>query len=522
MKIRIVAVVFAGLIIRLTSGNQLPETEGRTLHLYLLAQYKTAEGSLEEASKYFDQLLSYTPISTAVYKGYTQFLVLNNQYQKIVELKKKLDESFSDDPTVQLAIVEALDHTHDHKEAIDRLINLSHKNPSNQEIAFKTAQVYLAQHEPENAIRVIDSFLDNAIQKPNIFIFYFFKAQILIQLNKKTAALEAIKKCLKTHSHFDKGWLLCAMLEEQAGNLEGAIKGFSTFLDLVGQDNAVQKHLMQLIFKQKMLAEKTSTLQVSAPCLQKAILLFNQKKPKAALEQLEECLKKIPKDTDARLLKIQVLGSLNQQETALVCLTDWIHEDPSNELWFKTLLLMTNHGIMYSDAIHTLHLIEKKHPANLLPIQYLADLYLRSDQTPQAMAYLKKVTIMSKDPILATKAYYQMGLIYFEQQHYTAMKSVLEKGLSLKPDFAPLCNLLAYQYAKDHELVKAQELISISLHSDPKNPHYLDTQAYIYYKAQDFKKAASIIEHISLQLANDQYVTQHKAKIHAKLAQNKK
>ena len=211
MKILIINVLSVVLGLYLLCQGEDPEHGGRDIHLYLLAQYKTAEGSLDDASKYYEQLMSKTDIPVAAYKGYAQFLILNNQYQKVVDLIAKLDGAFPDDSVVQLAIIEALEHTHNHKQAIERLLSLSQKNQTSQEIAFKTAQVYLAQQEPENAIRVIDAFLENASQKPNLFMFHFFKAQILIQLNKKQEALAAVKQCLKTHAHFDKGWLLCAI-----------------------------------------------------------------------------------------------------------------------------------------------------------------------------------------------------------------------------------------------------------------------------------------------------------------------
>ena len=520
MKITLIGFLFVSSGMYLWCQEQ-PENGGRDIQLYLLAQYKSAEGSLNEACQYYEQLMQKKDVPVAAYKGYTQFLILNNQYPKVINLITKLDETFPEDASVQLAIIEALEHTNNHKQAIERLIKLSQKNQTSQEIAFKTAQVYLAQHELENAIRVIDAFLENSSQKPNLFIFHFFKAQILLQLNKKAEALDAVKKCLKAHVHFDKGWLLCAMLEEQLGNLEGAIKGFSTFLDLVGQDNAIQHHIVQLMFKQKMLAEKTTTLNVSMPCLQKAMILFEQKKPKAALEQLEICLKKTPQDSDARLLKIQILGALNQQGIALTCLIDWMNEDPTNELWFKTLLVMTNHGIMHSDAIRALHIVEKKHPEALLPIQYLADIYLRIGQTPPALHYLKKVTMMSTDRLLCTKAYYQMACIYYEQHQFDNMISVGTKGLALKPDFAPLCNLHAYYYAgKGHDSNQAQKLITIALRADPNNPHYKDTQSHIYYKTHDYRKASGIIEPIAQQLPHDPYITKHAAKIRLQLTKN--
>jgi len=520
MKLNYVCVCIS-LALGISVQSQEPQDhDGHNLHLYFLAQYKTAEGSLREASRYFDQLISKTQPPQAAYKGYVQFLALNNQYPQILSLVKKLDETFPDDPTVQMAIVEALEHSQNQKESVERLIRLSQKNLTSQEIALKTAQVYLARQEPENAIKVLDGYLDNATQKPNLFMFHFLKTQILIQLNKKQPALDEIKKCLKAHSRFDKGWLVYAMLEEQLGNLQGAIKGFSTFLDLVGNDNTVAHHLMQLMFKQKMIEEKTNTLDVSIPCLKKALILFQQKKHKAALEQIEECLKKNGKDPEARLLKIQILGALNQQEKVTALLIDWMKEDPTQGIWFNTLLLMTNQGIMYSDAVHALQIVEKHAPKALLPVQYLADLYLRMEQVSQALTYLKKITVMSPDKLLCAKAFYQMSCILFEQQKFDAIQEAVEKGLVLAPTFAPLCNLKAYYCAKQHNIAQAQECITQALAQDPDNPHYQDTQGYIHYKAHEYTKAASIINQLAKHNPDDQCIRKHAAKIQAKIAMN--
>jgi tetratricopeptide (TPR) repeat protein len=522
MKLNYVCVYITLVLCIPLHSQENPDTDGHNLHLYFLAQYKTAEGSLREASRYFDQLISKTQPPQAAYKGYVQFLALNNQFPQILSLVKKLDETFPDDPIVQMAIVEALEHSQNQKESVERLIRLSQKNITSPEIALKTAQVYLARQEPENAVKVIDRYLDNAGQKPNLFMFHFLKTQILIQLNKKQLALDEIKKCIKAHSRFDKGWLVYAMLEEQLGNLQGAIKGFSTFLDLVGNDNTVAHHLMQLMFKQKMIEEKTNTLDVSIPCLKKALILFQQKKHKAALEQIEECLKKNSKDPEARLLKIQILGALNQQEKAISLLIDWMKEDPTQDLWFNTLLLMTNQGIMYSDAIHALQLVEKYAPKALLPIQYLADLYLRTEQPSQALTYLKKVTIMSTDTLLRAKAFYQISCIHFEEHTFDAMQEAVEKGLALAPTFAPLSNLKAYYYAKQHKIAQAQECITQALTQDPDNPHYQDTQGYIHYKAHEYTKAASIIDQLVKHNPDDQCIRKHASKIQAKIAMNMK
>lgn len=490
------------------------DSASRNIHHYFLAQYKQIGGALPEAAQHYEAILTSTKAPIQAFKGYTQYLALSNQFSKIIDLQPQLDKNFGKDPAVQMAIAMAMERTGSQDEAIARVITLAEQHPTNQEIIFHAAQAYVARKELENAIAVLDSFIDNSPQKPNLFMFHFFKAQIYLQLNKKNEALASIKKSIKIHPHFDKGWLLCSMLEEQAGNIENAIKGYSTFLDLVGSDSAIQNHLMTLMFKQKMANEKTTVVTISSPCLKQALQLFENKQPKLALDQLEKCLKENPRDTDARILKIQILSSQQQWQQVINLLTAWMTDEPNNQLWFKTLHGAGFQGLATKDLIRTLQTVEKKHPSATLPVMYLADVYLRHHKIPAALHYLKKLTVISNDQLLKTKAFYQMGRLYYEQHQYNLMKSVLEAGYKLSSNFAPLCNLLAYYYAgKGKELIKAQQLIEQALKTEPDNPHYKDTQARIWYKQGDYKKARLLLEPIATNMAHDNVITKHMKKI---------
>lgn len=519
MKLPILMLGIMNLCVINCLGKQLNST-GTHIHNYFLAQYKQLEGALPQANSYYEKILTHTDAPIQAYKGYAQFLALSNQHNKIIDLMPMLDKSFADDPIVQMVIIEALNNTNKQTQAADKLIQLFHHHPTQPEVAFHTAQAYMARHEPENAISVIDKFLDNAIQKPNFFMFYFLKFQIYLQLNKIQEALQSIKMSLKMHSNFGQGWFWYAKIKEQLGDIQEAVKGYTKYLDLVGHDVAVQTRLIQLLMKQKTLEEKGSIIKTPRSCLQKTLELFQQKQPQKALEELEQCLKKNPKDSDARLLKIQLLSQVGQVPQAVSCLTGWMLDEPDQELWFKTLHLMCKQTVKLKTGIQALHAVEKKYPHHIMPHLYLADLYLLNKQTPQALAYLKKIATESHDTLLQTKSYYQMGCIYYNQHHYESCKTVLTKGISLNSQFAPQYNLLAYYFAgKGRDLLHAQELISHALKLDSANPHYIDTQAYIYYKQQDYEKAYKLIESIAGNISDDPCIAKHAKKIRAHYTQ---
>ena len=107
---------------------------------------------------------------------------------------------------------------------------------------------------------VIDSLL-NTSSKPNNFVFLFLKAQIYLKIGKINQAREALKLCMEKYPRFDKAWLMHAMLEEQAGNLEKAMKGYTTFLETTtDKATEIQQHLRILATRKfSLLPQKTQT-----------------------------------------------------------------------------------------------------------------------------------------------------------------------------------------------------------------------------------------------------------------------
>src|SRR2546430_2720766 len=83
--------------------------------------------------------------------------------------------------------------------ADDRFIRLNDKHKTNPELAFNAANSYLRRKEPENALKVINNYLNNSPRKPTNFLFHFMIAQIQLQLNNKEEALKSVQKSLEMH-----------------------------------------------------------------------------------------------------------------------------------------------------------------------------------------------------------------------------------------------------------------------------------------------------------------------------------
>lgn len=463
---------------------------------YFWANYKQFEG--EDTQRWYDSIFEDNgPIEA--YKGYIHSLHKKEAYKKIEPLIPKLDSHFSNDPRIQYIFVKTLEKLGKQQEADKRIIALADQFKTNQEIVFHAAYTYIRRKELNNALSVIDNLLNNASRTPNDFIFYFLKAQIYTQLNKKEEALVAIKKSLEIKPGFDKAWFLYAVIEEQMGNLDEAIKGYSLFLELTGSNSQLEQHLLNLIFKQKTLQKNKTNIDSS--WFQKAQQLFKQKKYKEALQEINGYLHEKPHDKEGRLLKIQILSARRDYKDALSSLKTLILEDPNDEMWYTTLHFSVQTGTPTKLALSALHDIEQQNQTSIFPKLYLADMYVHARKTNKAITYLKKALTLTKDSALQTKIYYQLGLLYHHKQQFSTMRIALEQGRKLNHDFLPLLNMLAHYYAeKGNNIKEAQNLMNIILEKEKNNPHFLDTQAYIFFKQKKYDEALHILHKLAFEI----------------------
>ena len=347
------------------------------------------------------------------------------------------------------------------------------------------------------------------------FIFYFLKAQINAALGNKEGALDSVKKCLELNDRFDQGWLLYGLLNELAGELDTAIKGYNHCLQLLGPNELLERQIMQLQMRRQHQELTHSTQEL----FKKAHDLFNEKNYLEALAFIESILKN-SNHLQSRLLKIEILCRMGKVPQALSLLQEWASADPHNEIWYKTLILLYQAGAKPQNVVAVFKALEKNNSKNPLPLLYLADLYIKNDQKQEAKTYLEKSVALATDLKIKARTLFQLALICYEEHQEDRMQKILEEACALAYEFPPAFNLLAYHYANTDHLDKAQAWIEKALVKDPHNPHFLDTQAVIWHKKKEFNKAYDTLLVLSQQLPHDCQVHQHLAQTAQHLGQH--
>lgn len=486
-----------------------------SLHQYFWANYSHFSGNSNQAQHWYKKLFS-SPHSVYSYKGYIVFLANTKQFQQILSLVHHIEKKFTQDVEVQLILVAALQATKQIEKADALVISLTQAFKNNSEITLLAAQTYLRHQEPENALLTIDTFLNNSANNSSNFIFYFLQAHIYTQLNQQNKALECIQKCLELHPHFDKGWLLCAMLHEKEGKTEEALFGYRTFLELSGGNSEIQQHILHVIEKSKALADNKQHILSHSVSLDNALLLYKQKRYDQALAHIDAYIQREPQNEEGKLLKIEILYAMQDFKQSARTLTSWIIENPHHELWPKTLYLLAYSGMPRSDIMEAFATILEKYPDNLWCSLYYTDLCIRSGKKSVGINVLEKIMPSISDTSLAAKVGYQLALLYYEINDYTTMYSYLEKAHKLNENCPHINNTLAYYWAtKGKDLSKAHQFISKALVVHHENPYFLDTQALILYKEKKYEQAKDILE--KLVTYNNSTIFLHLAKVHYSL-----
>jgi predicted Zn-dependent protease len=483
------------------------------------ANYQQFAGNMTLAGKHYQDLLATKETPIYSYKGYIHYLAKIGNIKKVISLAPTIDDTFKDDPDLQLILISSLKKDNQKNAAIKQLKHAYNTFPHHTQIVFETASMYIDQKEFSNALQAIDKLLNNVSSQSNFFIFYFIKAQLYVQLGQLDKALESVKKSLDMHSSFDQGWLMRATIEEELGQINNAINGYTNFLKFTQQPNQqVSHHLMQLSLKQKMIQSYTPTTENNKSSLEKAMILYEQKNYTQALDAIETHLTHHPHNTKARIIKIQILSDMRQFNCAITQLQAWIYENPTQELWFETLHLLAQKGAEVHNIIKLFESLHTKYPKNMWVILYLSDLYLRFNAQNKAITLLEKTTHTIQDKNLLAKIFFQLGLLHFDKKEYNKMQIALEQGLHLKTNFLPLMNLLAYHYAtKGKNLLKAQQLMAQILTYDNTNPHLLDTHALILYKKQQYQDALQLLQNLHAKVPDDATIMLHLAQTHHKL-----
>ena len=140
-------------------------------------------------------------------------------------------------------------------------------------------------------------------------------------------------------------------------------------------------------------------------------------------------------------------------------------------------------------------------------LQLLISTYVASNKLPQAINQVESLLSKSPDNLRALMV---SASLYERINEFAKAQAAYEKLLSIKPDFPPVLNNLAYLYAERlGELDKAYDLAQRARALQPGDAAIADTLGWILYKRGDYKQALALLQESAQNLPNNPEIQFH-------------
>ncbi len=149
-------------------------------------------------------------------------------------------------------------------------------------------------------------------------------------------------------------------------------------------------------------------------------------------------------------------------------------------------------------------------PFQMLPHYTMGTIHMIKREYADAIVALKRCEEIGVPPRyredMMCDIYDMMAHAYNEQNQFETSNTYYSKAIALCPDKYNTLNSFAYLLAERNEqLDKALELSAKTIKAEPKNPHYLDTYAWILHKmGRDNEAAKYIRQALTLDPDNDE------------------
>ncbi len=426
---------------------------------------------------------------------------------------------FKDDLEMQSIYIQALLTTQREKDACALLRELAIAHPENEQIALLFVMLHAQAKEYDEAFGAIDRFLSSSSPSRKHSHFYFLKAKLHLQRKEYEKALVATAQATKLYARHKKAWLMKALLEQQLGNNDQAIDGLRRYLSLKGDDQIVERQLIDLLVAQGHHQEAIKIHQThnddsAEYYFEHALIESKAQEIKNAISDVELSLTRDPKLAAARLLAMQLYLSEKNIDAMLATLFSWIEADFAAHEAFEAVFIAQKSGVSADELINGLEKIAKTLPKHKNIRATLLDLYLMQKNYAKIFDLSLELTSLTHDQLLLSRLWYLCGYCAFRKKEYSTATDYLKKACACTQIYAPALNLQAYlNVLTNKDLAHAHKYSKLLIKHFPENPAFLDTYGCVLARLGKKEQAQKIFMNALSRAPHDPIIKKHLARI---------
>ncbi len=464
------------------------ELEQKSGHLeqFFNACLDHSKGNLHKARDAYKRIIINEKSPAACTKAYIQSLFDTQDFKQVLTLT---DKKYRADPAMQLLRAQSFLMLGDNQQAEPILTTLLKKKPDDVMTTYQLLVCLMRQQKNSEALKIIDSFLQEKDRSPQHAMFYFLQSKIFLMQNDPKKALESVNNALEVHPQFDQGILLKSMLLEQMGNIDEAVDMYQKYLNIATNPQAEQQ-LINMILRHKKYSHLPCIIEQSRN--KNADFFFNLGSGLLSLQQKESSIHAFakacdlnPEKTKAWTAQINLTKTENNPAHVEAILTKWFLKTSNYAVVVN--MLMQLHGTFFSSdqMITYLQNLHATHLTTPETLGLLVDIHFEKKEYVTGLEILKKAESFPLKSTAQTSVLFNKAYGHWMLNQKNESVPLLQQALNLSPDHTESGNLLALYYLEtEKNLDEAEKLINTVLEKEPHNPAFLTTKQHVMQKKQ--------------------------------------
>lgn len=461
-------------------------------YIYLMASiYETAR-TTDSAAVCYEKILKLDSLDVRANYGLAEIYKVNKPSESL-EIYNRLLRALGPTPEVLFEIASINERLGNSKQTIKTIEDLLKFNPSDSNLKKILIESYMKEKDYEKALKLIN---DELVAYPNDLNLLGYKGGILAEQGKWDDAKDAYLRIVTNPDvNYGAKIKIGVSLLAQSKTDSLAADAAKYVFEAVDKDTAdwqVKFYLAEINLTQKNDSLAIQYYKESSQVADWNVevwtryggLLFDKGKFDDLKSEMAKAIKIFPDNYAINLLYGLSFAQTNDHKGAKIYLKKAVDINPAD------VMALSAYG-------YSLNQLKEE---------------------DEALKYFNIVLSINPND---TQVLGMAGLIYETRKEYEQSDKLYNQALAIDSTDALILNNYAYSLSeRGTDLDKALNMAKIAVAKDPKNPSYLDTIGWIYFKLGDLRKAAKYTTEALKQGEKSATIYEHLGDINYKL--NKK
>lgn len=463
-------------------------------------------GNFQEAIGWFDNCLKIHPRSAVAKYELADILLSGDDSDGALHLAREAVAENGNNMWYKILLATVLQKKVMIEEACNVYADIVSKYPNKEEFYLIEASLYTSVEKWQKAIEVYDRYEGNyGITEP----VSIEKIKLYTKLNDVKKASNELIQLIRQFP--DKSEYL-SLLAELYFNYDQDKKGLQILNRILKDDpdnGFVHLYLADYYFSKKNLAEADKYVRkgLLSDGLENGYkiqyilrFLINSDTTLVSEEQLDEyvnlLMEKYSEDLGVRALHSDFLKKDRKFEEARAELEYILSREQGNYMIWEELLLLCNElgdtTCTYQQSIEAI----KYFPDQPLPYALAGIALMLKEDYQEAMPYFKKgVELTDERTELKGQFYSYLADCYYNLDSVEQAFEMFDEVLKIDPNDVLVLNNYAYYLSlRNERLDVAERMISKAVSTEPGNPTFLDTYAWVLYKRGNYSQSRYYIK----------------------------